>query len=637
MLRFTLPVLLLISFVTIFAQKNSELGSGELENLIRYFPEEEAVLLYSTIEYTFKRDRSFEPLKIVEKSDDTYIALKDNAKVLARKFYDNYSELNSHRFSSPNSYSVEHMQRCGNYESEGVFYHDTKVCDFFMGMKKKSDQIVLKTTKTFLDPRYFTRVFMGSDYGVVERVIRFHVPDYVKLEIIEENFSGFDIKRREYDEDNGKGRIIEFNARNIPGSIGLDDLPGSSCVFPHIIIMVKSFSYSDKSINIIQNNDDLYKWYKSLIGAALLSSEMKELTEELIAGKSSDSAKIASIYSWVQNNIRYIAFEDGIAALKPETPSKVFESKYGDCKGMANLLKAMLVNAGLDARLCWIGTGHVCYSRDIPSVVVDNHMICAVKMDGKFVFLDPTVSYTLLGEVHEGIQGKSAIVEDGDSYLIIQVPDILPQDNFMHVNNVISMDGDNLLVDGSVLMGGMQKYSFQYFMDNLQSPDKKKMVRYFITQTDNNYTVNEFDHTPSDSIVDNFEITYNMVLENNVIDLGDELLISLDLYEDFNGASIDSTRAYAYSFDFRRQNKQHTVFKIPEGFMGKVIPGPLEIVADGFRIAANYEITDSTIVYNKEILIQNNSLEKEGFSEWNVAVKKLNVFYGEMVVLEKEQ
>ncbi|NOX48303.1 MAG: transglutaminase domain-containing protein, partial [Chlorobi bacterium] len=604
MLRFTMTLLLLVPFVSILGQENSELGSVELENLIKAFPKEEAVLLNSTIDYTFKRDRSSNPLKVIEKSNDTYIALQDNAKVLARKFYDNYSELTSHRFSSPNSYSVEHFQRCGNYESEGIFYHDAKVCSFFMGMKKQSDQIVLKTTKTFLDPRYFARVFIGSDYGVVERVIRFHVPDYVKLEIIEENFTGFDTEKREYNEANGKGRIIEFKARNIPGSIGLDNLPGSSCVFPHLIILVKSFSYTEKQINIVQNNDDLYRWYKSLIGNAQLSWEIKELTEELIADKNSDSTKIASIYSWVQSNIRYIAFEDGIAALKPETPSKVFTTKYGDCKGMANLLKAMLVNAGFDARLCWIGTGHVCYSRDIPSVVVDNHMICAVKMDDKFVFLDPTVSYTLLGEVHEGIQGKSAIVEDGENYLIIRVPEILPQDNFMQVNNEISIEVDDMLLDGTILLGGMQKYSFQYFMDNLRSPDKGKMVRYFLTQTDNNYTLNEFDHTPSDSIVRNFEINYNMVLENNVIDLGDELLLSLDLDEDFNDAAIDSTRAYAYAFDFRRQNKQRTILNIPEGFVVKIIPDPIDIDAGNFKIFATYEITDSTLIYSKEILIR---------------------------------
>jgi hypothetical protein len=463
------------------------------------------------------------------------------------------------------------------------------------------------------------------------------VPDYVELELIEKNFDGFNIQKEEYSEDGRKEKIIEYTARNIPGIIGLDHLPGSSCVFPHLIVMVKSFSYGNDLNPFIQNNDDLYQWYKSLIDDAVLSSDLEKLTKELVANKNSDSAKIASIYSWVQTNIRYIAFEDGIAALKPETPNQVFTSKYGDCKGMANLVKAMLVNAGFDARLCWIGTGHVCYSRDIPSVVVDNHMICAVKIEDRFVFLDPTVEHTLLGEVHEGIQGKSAIVENGDSYLIIQVPEILPRDNFMHMNNEISLEGDKLIVDGSILLGGMQKYSFQYFMESLQSPDKKKMVRYFITQTDNNYTLNEFDHTPSDTLVENFEINYNMVLENNVIDLGDELLVSLDLYEDFNDAAIDSSRAYAYSFDFRRENKQQTILQIPEGFVVKVIPEPIDINAESFKIIAKYELTDSTIVYNKQLLIMEKILEKEGFAEWNKAIKKLNSFYGDMVVLSKEQ
>jgi len=622
--------------ISIFGQYESEINVSELKGLIEIFPEEEAILHSSTIDYTFKKNLNYRQLEVIEKTNNTYIALKANAKILASTFYDSYSELNNHRFISPYSNSNEHFQRCGNYEVDGIFYHDAKVCNFFMEIVKPGGQMILKTTKTFLDPRYFTHVFLGDSYSVAERIVRFHVPPFVKMEIVAKNFSGFNIERKEYVDKRGKGKVIEYKAINLPASLGMENLPGPSCVFPHLLIMVKGFSIGYDTVNVIRDNNDLYKWYKSLIDDPVISPELKTQTEALSKNKLSDSAKIASIYNWVQSNIRYIAFEDGIAALKPKSPIEVFSSKYGDCKGMANLVKAMLVNAGFDARLCWIGTSHVCYGRDTPSVMVDNHMICAVKLNGQFVFLDPTVNYTLLGEIHEGIQGKSAIVEDGDGYLIVQVPTILPEDNFMYVNNEIFLTRDTMIVEGSIMLGGVQKYSFQDFLNNLQSPDKKKMIRYFITQTDNNYTVNGFDHTASDSIVEKFEIGYNMVLENNVIDLGDELLVDLHLYKGFKNATIDSTRSYAYSFGSRLQNKHRTLMKIPEGFYVKSTPSPINIDVDNYKITANYELTDSTIIYNKEILIREETMEIEEFDEWNSTVQKLKVFYGDMVILSRK-
>ena len=62
------------------------------------------------------------------------------------------------------------------------------------------------------------------------------------------------------------------------------------------------------------------------------------------------------MFYWVQDNIRYIAFENGIMGFKPDAAQNVLNKKYGDCKGKANLLKEMLKLAGYDARLTWIGT-----------------------------------------------------------------------------------------------------------------------------------------------------------------------------------------------------------------------------------------------------------------------------------------
>jgi len=89
------------------------------------------------------------------------------------------------------------------------------------------------------------------------------------------------------------------------------------------------------------------------------TATLKPNVDEQVRGKTTELEKARSIFYWVQDNIRYIAFEDGYAGFVPQTVQDVFKNKYGDCKGMANLVTEMLKLAGLVVHMTWIGTKHL--------------------------------------------------------------------------------------------------------------------------------------------------------------------------------------------------------------------------------------------------------------------------------------
>jgi len=119
-----------------------------------------------------------------------------------------------------------------------------------------------------------------------------------------------------------------------------------------------------------------------------------------------------------KDNIKYIAFEDGIAGFKPEDAHTVLYNRYGDCKGMSNLLKEMLEIAGFDARLTWVGTRRIPYDYSIPSLAVDNHMVCSVMLADTSLVLDATEPFQHIDYVGERLQGRQVLIEDGSSYII---------------------------------------------------------------------------------------------------------------------------------------------------------------------------------------------------------------------------
>jgi hypothetical protein len=188
-----------------------------------------------------------------------------------------------------------------------------------------------------------------------------------------------------------------------------------------------------------------YAWYKKLVQEIGNDEKLvKEKTEEIIKGITNEEDKVKTIFQWVQDNIRYIAFENGIAGFKPEKAQEVLRKKYGDCKGMANLLTVMLRSIKLDARRCWIGTKHIAYDYSTPSLSVDNHMICAWMNKGKPVFLDATEKYIGFGEVAERIQGRQTLIENADQYLLERVPVANYLQNTATETRQFTIDGTNL-------------------------------------------------------------------------------------------------------------------------------------------------------------------------------------------------
>ena len=510
------------------------------------------------------------------------------------------------------------------------------MCEFYLQFKNAGEHLTVKTVKKYNDLKYFTRITFNQRYAIKKRLIRLEVPASTDLEFIEMNLENFEISKTE-ENDAGSGmRVIEYSISNMPSVIKLENLPGYSCTYPHLLALFKAYEISGKRVSLIEDTDDLYSWLKSLITESELSPELAELTDRITQTAGSDTAKIASIYYWVQDNIRYLAFEDGTAAFVPENPNNVYKYKYGDCKGMANLAKSMLKHAGFDARLCWIYTGNTCYSRSIPSIAVDNHMICAVYLNNSYIFLDPTVNYSPLFEINEGIQGKEGMVENGNRYIICQIPATSYGDNLLMIKNEIVLRDDKLIVDGHMSLKGATKKMFQYFLNHLPSDNQEDLVDFFVTKTDNNFLINDIVTTPADSLTNQFNISYNLEISNAVLDIGDEVLLTLDFYNEYRDEKIDTTRRFNFAFDNRKLNRHEISFNIPDNMIVESIPDSLYIEDPKFIITGSYSVEDSLLVYRKNIAIKNNILTVDEFDTWNSAVDRLIKFYNEMVVLKKQ-
>ena len=71
--------------------------------------------------------------------------------------------------------------------------------------------------------------------------------------------------------------------------------------------------------------------------------------ERTVAKTGSGAELVLPASRFVQDDIRYLGIEVGMARRRPTAPDQVFEQRYGDCKDKTALLVAMLRLGGLAA------------------------------------------------------------------------------------------------------------------------------------------------------------------------------------------------------------------------------------------------------------------------------------------------
>jgi len=417
-------------------------------------------------------------------------------------------------------------------------------------------------------------------------------------------------------------------------------MPGRTYYEPHVAVNIKKINHVNNSKSLFASNDDVYAWYKGLAEECNNeSSDLTAFTDSLLSGITDDDEKLKVIYYWLQDNIRYIAYEDGIMGFKPEDARDVYSQKYGDCKGMANLAKTMLNQVGFDARLTWIGTNRLgdAYDYSFPSLANDNHMICTVIKDGEEIFIDPTETFIKLREYADRIQGRNVMIEDGDNYIISSVPQADNERNKVIQKWLLSIDGETLTGHVNDKYHGDRKVSIMNSYSSTRSQNRDEVMKDFLEGGDKNIEVTNYSSSGLDSREVPVTFDYDIQLENNIVSVNDELYLSLELVKDFMYTDVELPRKTDIFFGRKINNQMEVELDIPEGYTIDYLPSPVSIEEDGFSVKGEYKREGSKLKYHRKILIPHGVVSRKNAEVWNTSIEFLKEFYEDQVVLKKQK
>ncbi|HLY71502.1 MAG TPA: transglutaminase domain-containing protein [Puia sp.] len=608
----------------------------------KQFPDEKAVMLNKTLEYNISV-KDGKPYVLSNESQQIEY-LSANASAFMSEFgffqsdfqqaiaYEAYTKTPKDK-----KLMVSEFKTTTNKESF-VFYDDVKETTFNFPAVEAGAIGNLHVSWINKDPHLLSPFYFSNYLPVINSELKIEVTKDIAIKYV---ILGLDTSQISVKiENKHRTNTYTFIYKNCPGDKKYDDAPAFSWFSPHVIFYIENYTDENgKKISYLSNTDDLYKLNYSFVQTInhSINPELKQIVDSLTAGQSSPEKKARSIYSWVQHQIKYVAFEEGMEGFVPRDANLVCSRRFGDCKDMSSILTIMLNYAGVPAYFTWIGTRDLPYKfTQLPLPLVSNHMICTIKLNDNFIFLDGTDPTCVFGFPSYAIQDKEAMISISEQeYRILTVPVIDKNDNVL-------TDTTWLELSGNTIKGKIKKELTGYFAMHMYGN-----LMYLDGKTSKEDMKDEFQRGSNKFQLDTFQISKketnnsltlgaNFTLSDYVKKIGGDYFLNLNIFKFYEHEEIDyPRRKMPVEYNFKYVKKYVTLLKIPDDFKVSYLPSGKSYHNAVWGFNMKYEQKENWVILTQEFDNNNLMLTQDEFEQWNKVLEYLFPLYKETLSLSK--
>ena len=515
-----------------------------------------------------------------------------------------------------------------NYRSatpENVFFDDSRVCYFDVTLGKWGRKRRMTYERTFTDLHYFTRIVLGEQYFVKQKTVTFIMPkEFEHYQLIDKNMSpAVTIEHK----DKGGSRVVIYTINDMAPIKQEEAMPTVSSVYPTVFVVG---SFKDAA--------DMFAWGRQLSDVDTTIPSLNEILTDINRECHSDLDKIKNTYAWVQNNIRYVAFEEGISGHQPDKPAEVVRKRYGDCKGMALLLKTLLVAQGFDARLTDVGTREAsCLMSEIPTLAAINHAICTLEWQGKTYYLDATCNHIPLGHIPSNVQGMEVMVDEPGGAPSLRTVPVLPASancDSVHITLMLSKAGELTGTITRCVKGDMKEMLLSAY-DSRESQQRLMFERNALNDDDHANKVSDATWVDRDCRSEWAVLTGKMTDTHSVQQIEGEVYVELDPDNMLFTNPIDTTkRENDYTLPMPCRQVREVILQLPEGVGCDELPEDYNERTRYADMSCTWRRQGSSIIYRKVMNLRQTRIKREDITTWNANLKRWQSSSHEAVVLK---
>ncbi|MBK7143244.1 MAG: DUF3857 domain-containing protein [bacterium] len=348
---------------------------------------------------------------------------------------------------------------------------------------------------------------------------------------------------------NGNRMNAAWRFENLPPDPEINRLPLEEKGKPYIAFADETFELEGYKVEG-RTWKNLGVWYNKLAAKQYLP---EGTSVAATAGTMEDARRI---YRELIKSTRYVAVEVGLSGWQPLPAQGVASKGYGDCKGLSTLLVSRLRAAGITAYPVLVRTTSL--GLIDPEFVTDgfNHLITCAVVGSDTLWLDPTCSECLPGDLPSMDENTLALLVNDSGGVLVRLPQSTSAENVLTRAVQMVIDDStfvHLKVKATAI--GNMSHSLRNFLKHAQRDQLADFTHDYLMSGDRRFKVLSQKHAGVDtldipvSIMGELEGTRKLDRIKQTAYVNPFVVVSRDKLDDIrlSGRTLPLSLAYPYS------------------------------------------------------------------------------------------
>ncbi len=367
----------------------------------------------------------------------------------------------------------------------------------------------------------------------------------------------------------------------------------------------------------------------------IVTDILKKQVEQLTAGARDIQEKIARLYRFCQQDIRYVSIKGSLASNQVgRAAEETLRNRFGDCTDKGMLLATMLKSLGIEAYPVGVRTNDAGKAIREIGIFDDNHCITEVHLASGVFYLDSTASDyrypALRGDDHD------VSVDNAQLRRINHVPLPPPEANstLTHRTLTLSPDG-SLRVQSESIATGPAEASLRGWIRSLKPEEFEKATRGSIGAISPNYTLELATHSEPLDFSGPFRLGSTYMLHQFAPRSGSYMIFEIPgLRLRFPEVGLAS-RTYDIVYGTTSLRTDDITVKLPAGFSVKYLPGPVQVDTPWVRFSSKYTQTGDSVTLARKTEIIARRVPIADYERLKEALEKISQSAEERIFLQE--
>ncbi len=400
-------------------------------------------------------------------------------------------------------------------------------------------------------------------------------------------------------------------------------MPGAGDVLPGI------------AVSSLPDWDRFFAWQRASLERNIEPTpEVAERARKVVAGAEGDEAKVAALYRFLQDEIRYVSVKSGIGSGWSGHPaSETLANGYGDCVDKSVLFCSMLRTLGIRAQplILMTNDAHDMETR-IPGFDA-NHCITRVELGERELILDSTTTDYRYPWFRSDDHGQPAA--DALRGRILTVPVPAPSENRTEREVQLSVSPEGRLSARERWAAvGPSEASQRGFWRKRRREDDEKVFRDYYGSVAPGARVVSFKLGDPEDMATPFGFEAAFEAADYAVAAGDLLIVKLPFFETSFAESALEERRFPIDYRSSRETVIRYRLELPPGTRVRAGPRPVRLETPWAAFALEVEEGAGrwTLVRTHRVL--GTAVPAERYPEYRKFLKRIEALGQERLFLE---